>query len=92
MVPRTLGRTGEAGESRLDVFLVLLEVAWSLLRGGKVEVFLVLIEVVGSWLSVALLLGTALMAGAGVFLVLIEVGTWFAADFFLRTAGIAGII
>lgn len=32
------------------------------------------------------------MAGAGVFLVLIEVGTWFAADFFLRTAGIAGII
>lgn len=73
------------------MFLIILEAVWSLLRGGKVEVFPVLIEVVGGWLSVALL-GTALMAGAGVFLVLIEVGTWFAADFFLRTAGIAGIV
>lgn len=81
---------GEAGKGRLGVFLVLVEVVGRT-RGARVEVFLVLIEVVEGWLSVTLLLGTALMAGAGVFLVLIEVGTWLPADFFLRTAGIVGI-
>lgn len=43
--------------------------------------------------SVAFLVGTTLMEEAGVLLVFIEVvGTWLPMDFFLRTAGIAGII
>lgn len=59
------------------------------MSAGRVEVFLVPIYVV----SAAFRVGTTLMEEAGVFLVFIEVvGAWLPIDFFLRTAGIAGII